>query len=234
MKRIFGLSAFLMLSLAAAGQNYSQKKLFSDAEKQIVNYQEKVNKAYEDGKGELGEIYRDSVKLAIIGSYLGNHSFKTLEGKIIDTKALAKPLFILASATYCGPCVAEIPALNRIAREYGDKVTFMVLFADTLGKELSRLSKRYTAPVAVVPSLKETENIYSISISGFQHILGFPTNYLVTRSQQIVGYSQGASAPGTYPTADGKELVITQEQADAINYKKLKAEVELLLASQEN
>ena len=47
-----------------------------------------------------------------------NNNLKNLEGKII---------FISFWATWCAPCVAEMPSINKLYKDYKDKVQFLLV-----------------------------------------------------------------------------------------------------------
>ena len=52
-------------------------------------------------------------------------------GKPFDTSVFdGKPAFINIWATWCGPCVSEMPHLDELAREYADKITIIGLHSE--------------------------------------------------------------------------------------------------------
>lgn len=42
-----------------------------------------------------------------------------------------KPVVLVFWATWCGPCLKEIPHVNALSKEYGDKVQFVGISIDT-------------------------------------------------------------------------------------------------------
>ena len=60
-------------------------------------------------------------------------SLQTVSGERIETKDLiGKVIVINLWFTSCHPCITELPALNRLVKEYGDKnVVFLGLSTDT-------------------------------------------------------------------------------------------------------
>ena len=71
-------------------------------------------------------------------------SLKTISGEKIETKDLkGKVIVINLWFTTCHPCIAELPALNKLVKEYKDKnVVFLGLSTDTkeiLDRDFSRI-----------------------------------------------------------------------------------------------
>lgn len=68
-------------------------------------------------------------------------SFQTLEGESYDAATLAgKILVINFWDTSCAPCIAEMPALNKLVKEYEDKD---VLFLGFSGDKAARLTATF-------------------------------------------------------------------------------------------
>jgi len=64
------------------------------------------------------------------GAQLPALSFKDASGKQIDTVSLkGKPVLINLWATWCGPCIAELPALNKLAA--GGKIRVLTISQDS-------------------------------------------------------------------------------------------------------
>ena len=56
-----------------------------------------------------------------------------LDGTPFDSSVFAgKPVFLNIWATWCGPCVNEMPHLDELAREYADRITIVGLHAEGL------------------------------------------------------------------------------------------------------
>ena len=56
-----------------------------------------------------------------------------LDGTPFDSSVFAgKPIFLNIWATWCGPCVNEMPHLDELAREYADRITIVGLHAEGL------------------------------------------------------------------------------------------------------
>jgi thiol-disulfide isomerase/thioredoxin len=225
-----GLLCCMAQTICYAQTANQPKKMFADTEPLIRKYRADSQKAWDANNSKLALAYDDSIANCVVNTYLGNHKFKTLQGKIIDLGKAKRPMLITVSASWCAPCRAEIPALNKMAREYKGKVDFIVLFWDTRAK-MGALGKLYSNDISLVPSDVEStdETVHEINIGGFKHINGFPTSYLVTAKKEIVKTNSGATVPGTFKVGDGKTVTVTDEQAFNTNYKRLKDDVDFLI-----
>jgi len=64
------------------------------------------------------------------GSRLPALTFRDAQGKEINTASLkGKPLLINLWATWCGPCIAELPALNKLAA--GGRIRVLTVSQDS-------------------------------------------------------------------------------------------------------
>ncbi len=58
-----------------------------------------------------------------------------LEGNQITFKDLNnKPVFINIWATWCPPCIAELPSIEELYEDYGDKVNFILISNEDIDK----------------------------------------------------------------------------------------------------
>lgn len=139
-----------------------------------------------------------------------------------------KPSFLQVTASWSAPCKFEVPALNKIVEKYSDKLDFLLSFWDTQSA-LKKLAPHYYKAIFLIPSQVKQSEPTTIDLSGFRHIMGFPTNYLITIDKQIINFSQGATITTTYTDQNGKEIAITQEDADQKNYERLEMEIKDLI-----
>jgi thiol-disulfide isomerase/thioredoxin len=202
----------------------AEKKYFSESQKKLDYYNLKAKEEFESGNNKQGLKYlKDSVKSAIVGSYIDNYKFKKLDGTIFETNKSDKPIFLQVTATWCPPCKAEIPALNAIVEKYSDSMDFVLLFRDTKDK-LDEFAKQYDKKINIIPSPKKLERGL-LEISGFRHKLGFPYDYLISKERFIQNFRGGAFAPN-----DKKTI----EDVYKLNYDKLEKEILNLLKTGAN
>lgn len=118
-----------------------------------------------------------------------NFKLKDLKGNIVDVnKFKGKVLFINLWATWCGPCRAEMPSIQKLYESAdAEKVVFIMLALDTeenqhrIPKFIS--DKQYTFPVYVADqSLPAQLNVSSI-----------PTTFIIGKDGKIESKKAGAS-----------------------------------------
>lgn len=108
---------------------------------------------------------------------------------LADRLADGKPIVLNFWATWCGPCKSELPAFDKAAAEYADKVTFMLINLTDGQRETPDGVKEfmedngYTFPVYF-----DTE--YSAAIPYGANSI--PLTYFVTSNGEVVGGYRGA------------------------------------------
>ena len=64
-------------------------------------------------------------------NFFAQLQLKDLKGNDFDASVFeGKPAFINIWATWCSPCVSEMPHLDELAKEYQDKITIIGLHAE--------------------------------------------------------------------------------------------------------
>jgi thiol-disulfide isomerase/thioredoxin len=87
-------------------------------------------------------------------------------------------------ATWCPPCIAEMPGLQELYDDYGDKITFLFVAQDQEKRvEQFILKKEYTLPVYYEISTTPKQ-LFSKSI---------PSTYLIGKDGKIVVAKTGAA-----------------------------------------
>ena len=112
-------------------------------------------------------------------------SIKDEYGTTIDTSAFQEEVvFLNFWATWCPPCIAELPEVQKIYDAYGDRVKFVLITNQSPEEVKPFLSKRdYSLPVYYGgQNLPEKLQVRSI-----------PTTYIIAKDGSIVSKKVGAA-----------------------------------------
>lgn len=91
--------------------------------------------------------------------------------------------FISYWATWCPPCIAELPSIQKLYADYGDKMDFLLLTNEKPTTVHEFLKKRnYDLPI-YFPQMKAPDALYSKSI---------PTSYIIDPRGKIMVKETGA------------------------------------------
>jgi len=129
---------------------------------------------------------------------------------LIDFTALAgKTVIVNFWATWCAPCVRELPSLGRLAGSLnGDRAVVLPIALDA--KETADVAAFYAAHgVAHLPVLIDPDRrLGHLGQASDWHDLfplsGLPTTYLIDPHGSVVGYVPGAAA---WDSAPAKALI---------------------------
>jgi len=115
---------------------------------------------------------------------------ETLDGEIITLEGLrGKVVLVNAWATWCPPCVLEMPGFQRVYEDYKDQgFTVLGISRDEAGPDLVRAflkQKGITYPVAMA---------WQASLNGFGDVGGLPTSYLIGRDGKVKHRVEGLFA----------------------------------------
>jgi thiol-disulfide isomerase/thioredoxin len=121
-----------------------------------------------------GVIGRPVLPAPEVGSLAPNFELVALSGAAVRlTNALDKPVFINFWATWCAPCVLEMPNLQKYYETYGDEFEILAINAGEsewdVGKFVDDIG--ITFPVLLDPQSKITIE-YKVQ--------GFPTTYILS------------------------------------------------------
>jgi thiol-disulfide isomerase/thioredoxin len=120
---------------------------------------------------------------AFAGTELPALQFSDPEGNTIDLGTLDQPVLVNLWATWCVPCVVEMPALDRLAGEMEGEVKVLTISQDNRGAEV------------VVPFFAQRD---------FQYL----EQWLDPQNDLAVEFSDGGLLPVTVLfDAEGKELL---------------------------
>ena len=114
-------------------------------------------------------------------------SAQDLYGRAVTEKALGEKeiFFVHYFATWCPPCVSEMPDLATIARRYGDRVGFIALLDDYRENRAAaiRLAENSGIPFIMVDAEhRNFRTLLRMLQSGY-----VPTTILIGRDGRMVG-----------------------------------------------
>jgi thiol-disulfide isomerase/thioredoxin len=158
------------------------------------NYHKEFNKIeLQRTLEQLDNKVADSLKFAIgmnldsciIGKELPDYSLVGLSGKTYTNESLKGKVVVFNFwSVNCGPCIMEIPVLNRLYLSYKDNpnFTFISILLDkeeALEKFLERGLTKTRIVYEVIPNSK------AVMKSTFKLIKAFPTNLFVDREGKV-------------------------------------------------
>ncbi len=172
------ITALLLLTLAGCGNNGNNPESAGPTETVSASVDPSPAQPSESAKEtgfDVGDIMSD-FSVPMVGG-----------GTFTLSENLGKPVFINVYATWCPPCVGEMPEINKLYTELGDQVTFIAIdlgedeataqnFADT---------NSYTLPFA-----------YSLDGAPFGADYNFdyiPQTFVLSANGTIVWSNIGAS-----------------------------------------
>ena len=108
-----------------------------------------------------------------------------LDGHPFDLKEVrGKVIFLNFWATWCGPCLKEMPYIQKLHHDYGHRVAFMLATQeDTATVNAFLKKKRYELPIYFFEEEEVPEEIVSKSL---------PTTYIIGTSGKIALAETGA------------------------------------------
>ncbi|TRX66216.1 TlpA family protein disulfide reductase [Carboxylicivirga sp. M1479] len=122
-------------------------------------------------------------------SYLNDKDYQwqieDLDGNIIELSELkGQTIFINFWATWCPPCIAEMPSIQRLYDEYQNKMAFVLISQESKGILRDFMAKKeYTFPVYILRS-RQPDVFASRSI---------PASFIISPQGQIMMKKQGAA-----------------------------------------
>lgn len=100
------------------------------------------------------------------------------------TQEKGKVVFLNFWATWCAPCLKEMPDIQRLYDDYGDKVGFVLVTEEDTAKVRTFLQKKnYTLPMYFTNKADIPDELASKSI---------PTTYIIGKSGKIAKAETGA------------------------------------------
>ncbi len=142
--------------------------------------------------------YRDLASKGEV-TYFRNFAVKTLEGDNFSTTDLAKNRLTVVNvwATFCGPCVEEMPTLEEISKELeGEEIQLIGICNDAVmndgtlndklfDEQLRLMQKTGVTYTQLIPDLTMKEQLLIPAVTGH------PTTFFVDSSGKVVDIQTG-------------------------------------------
>lgn len=114
-----------------------------------------------------------------------NWTLLDAEGKEFDFQsAEGKVVFINFWATWCPPCIAELPSMDKLYKDYGDKVVFLFVSNEKLSKTKAYVDRKEFSIPVYQPISEPSEDLTSRSL---------PTTYIIGKDGMIQVDKVGAA-----------------------------------------
>ncbi len=134
-------------------------------------------------KAEM-QVPLDSYRWELKDANMQSFDMETQKGKVI---------LVNFWATWCPPCIAEMPSMQKLYNDYGDKVTFMFVTNEEEQKVLDFVKRKgYDLPV-YFPQTKEPKVLSSKVL---------PTTYIINKEGKIMVAETGAADWNSTTTRD--------------------------------
>ena len=113
----------------------------------------------------------------VVSDLEGNtHSFTEFKGKVV---------FLNFWATWCPPCRAELPSIQELYEQYGDRVAFLLVSSESNEAVSSFVAKKgYDFPVYTVAG----------GVPGLLYSQSIPATYIINKNGGLVLVKRGAVA----------------------------------------
>lgn len=162
---------------------------------QQPSVQEQTQEEAADGVTEQAEEAADE-------PYIVSFEATTIEGEPMnsDIFAQSKLTMINVWATYCNPCLMEMPDLGDIAEEY-DKANFQLIgivsdVVDTASKsDIDNVKELVIQTEANYPHLLLNQSLYENLVGGVSSV---PTTFFVNQKGELLTYVVGANDEDTW------------------------------------
>ena len=111
-----------------------------------------------------------------------------MNGQTVSLASLkGKPVFLNFWATWCPPCVGEMPDIQRMYAKYGDKVHFIIVNIDGTGNRISAATGAHEVVCYLVGRNKVAPTFA---------VQAIPTSYIIDADGNVIDSHVGALSAG--------------------------------------
>lgn len=134
--------------------------------------------------------------------YIVSFAANTIDGQVFSSEQFSesKVTMINVWATYCNPCLMEMPDLGEIAASY-DKADFQLVgiisdvIEDSSQSDIDSAKDLITQTEANYPHLLLNQSIFDNLVGGVSSV---PTTFFVNQKGEMLGYVVGANDKDTW------------------------------------
>lgn len=196
------LLAMLLLAGCAAEVPDSeiQTGVVQESESEMTRTTEMVSQESESASSQGNET--EASQTGEPEPYLVTFEAVTMEGETFTSECFAdsKLTMINVWATYCNPCLSEMPDLGVIANSY-DSADFQMIgivsdvVEDAEADEIENAKALIEETGADYPHLLLNQSLYSNLVGG---VTSVPTTFFVNQKGEMLGYALGAQSKETW------------------------------------
>lgn len=122
-----------------------------------------------------------------VGSLAPDFEFYDFDGRLVSLSDLrGKPVVLNFWATWCGPCVYEMPYLQQVYEEWSD--SSLVLLAISMGGTSSQVGEFLRSHNLSLPVLLDTKR----DVAARYNVRGVPTTFFIDKEGIIQAVKVGA------------------------------------------
>ena len=134
--------------------------------------------------------------------YIVTFEANTIEGEVVTSEMFSQSRLTMINvwATYCNPCLSEMPDLGEIATEY-DSAEFQMIGVisdvaeDAIEEDINNAKDLIQQTSANYPHLLLNESLYRNLVGGVSSV---PTTFFVDQKGEMLGYAIGAQSKDTW------------------------------------
>lgn len=224
---------FIFISLHTLGQ---ETQLFTNRMKECYDKADSIKKHNITASDRRDQKMVEYVCNCLKGSRMDNIYFRSIQGDSLSMYSFNKPIFIFLFASFCKPCMAEIPAINYLFEKYSSKIAFVGITCDN-HNTLEGYRSKYNPKIILVPSptVKVWQSyMYKYFSVGGGKTLPIPTVYFVDKNKIITDIKVDAEEefhPKLYGITDPTIKEVSKETADSINIAHLELRILQLISN---
>jgi thiol-disulfide isomerase/thioredoxin len=145
--------------------------------------------------GTLSQAQDEDAAKKLLGKPMPEVAVQDFDAKSVKlTQFKGKPTIITFWATWCSPCIKEMPHFSKLVEDYQGKLQVLaVAIGDTREDTLNYAKKNPTYKVTWL--FDPEEDIEASPVTKAFGITGLPTNLFIDADGKIVEYWRGLESP---------------------------------------